>query len=574
VLFVPRKTLVCEELLKHLGVYGDLTFGEVPIDIIPYERDVLSMEYETAWRDLAVESDNSCLFYVARAIHTLQKVTGEAPLVKGKGPAAKEVAEIVERLRREAVADAAAEADRWDSDDSDDEGEGGTSRSDPWNFSVGGLRAGPPPRPARAHAPAVPAVDMILLIDREVDMVTPLCTQLTYEGLIDEIIGVHNGSVEVPNDEGKRVKARLNSSDALFKELRDLNFGRACDALRDKSSAIQQDYKSIKGGKVEEQEVSRIGGFVRKLKDNMQGVGLDLHATIAKHLLDATRGAMLYQQRFMNNLEVERACVEGHRWEGTLEHIETMVFRGENVRRVARMLALATLTYGGIPKKHYEPIKREMLHAYGPQVLLLLINMETAGLLYRREDKVKGGFAAVRKALNLVVDDLDDANPADIAYAYSHSGYAPCSVRLAQAAVKGPWKAVEESLKSLPGAHFEYTQGHDANGAPAVLPANYAAFEAKKRRALGGGGAPGARRPVVLAFFIGGVTFAEISCMRFLSDKMNAGVDFVVGTTNFISATSLIDTLIDNKDNFAPLAGAEFGAGSVPSAASTSHGSL
>ena len=63
-----------------------------------------------------------------------------------------------------------------------------------------------------------------------------------------------------------------------------------------------------------------------------------------------------------------------------------------------------------------------MLHEYGPPVLLLLINMETAGLLYRKEDKQKGGFPAVRKALNLVVDDLDDANPADVAYAYSHSG--------------------------------------------------------------------------------------------------------------------------------------------------------
>jgi hypothetical protein len=28
------------------------------------------------------------------------------------------------------------------------------------------------------------------------------------------------------------MKARLNSSDPLYKELRDLNFGRACDALR------------------------------------------------------------------------------------------------------------------------------------------------------------------------------------------------------------------------------------------------------------------------------------------------------------------------------------------------------
>lgn len=106
----------------------------------------------------------------------------------------------------------------------------------------------------------------------------------------------------------------------------------------------------------------------------------------------------------------------------------------------------------------------------------------------------------------------------------------------------------------LPGAHFEYTQGHDESGAPAVLPANYAGFEAKKRKALTGceGGRRGGRRPVVLAFFIGGVTFAEISCLRFLSEKMNVEVDFIVGTTKIVSASSLIDTLIDTKDNFAP----------------------
>ena len=43
-----------EETLKNLGVYGDLTFAEVPIDFIPYETDVLSLEMETAFRDLAV----------------------------------------------------------------------------------------------------------------------------------------------------------------------------------------------------------------------------------------------------------------------------------------------------------------------------------------------------------------------------------------------------------------------------------------------------------------------------------------------------------------------------------------
>lgn len=35
-------------------------------------------------------------------------------------------------------------------------------------------------------------IDQIILIDRDVDVVTPLSTQLTYEGLVDENFGINN----------------------------------------------------------------------------------------------------------------------------------------------------------------------------------------------------------------------------------------------------------------------------------------------------------------------------------------------------------------------------------------------
>jgi hypothetical protein len=35
----------------------------------------------------------------------------------------------------------------------------------------------------------------LIVIDRDVDFVTPLMTQLTYEGLIDETIGIHNSAL-------------------------------------------------------------------------------------------------------------------------------------------------------------------------------------------------------------------------------------------------------------------------------------------------------------------------------------------------------------------------------------------
>lgn len=34
--------------------------------------------------------------------------------------------------------------------------------------------------------------DSLIVIDRRVDMITPLLTQLTYEGLIDEVVHIRN----------------------------------------------------------------------------------------------------------------------------------------------------------------------------------------------------------------------------------------------------------------------------------------------------------------------------------------------------------------------------------------------
>lgn len=42
----------------------------------------------------------------------------------------------------------------------------------------------------------LPVFDSLLLLDRNVDLLTPLATQLTYEGLIDEIYGITNGPEE------------------------------------------------------------------------------------------------------------------------------------------------------------------------------------------------------------------------------------------------------------------------------------------------------------------------------------------------------------------------------------------
>lgn len=51
-------------------------------------------------------------------------------------------------------------------------------------------------------------VDGLIIIDRSVDWVTPMCTQLTYDGMLDEYIGINNGQLTVASS---RVDHQLTS---------------------------------------------------------------------------------------------------------------------------------------------------------------------------------------------------------------------------------------------------------------------------------------------------------------------------------------------------------------------------
>ena len=53
-----------------------------------------------------------------------------------------------------------------------------------------------------AEFPTVCEIDTLLLIDREVDLITPVATQLTYEGLIDEVFGINNSRCPARGDRG------------------------------------------------------------------------------------------------------------------------------------------------------------------------------------------------------------------------------------------------------------------------------------------------------------------------------------------------------------------------------------
>jgi len=96
----------------------------------------------------------------------------------------------------------------------------------------------------------------------------------------------------------------------------------------------------------------------------------------------------------------------------------------------------------------------------------------------------------------------------------------PRTHRLVHHALAGSLRLIDDSLKALPGPHFEYTQGFDDGGKPAVVPVNSRLYERRRERALRlqAEGKPPARggfgkRPVCVVFFVGGAFLFVLSSL-------------------------------------------------------------
>jgi hypothetical protein len=50
-IFTFFRTLICEKVLKDLGVFGDIKLNTYTLDLIPFDYDVLSMELPLCYKE-------------------------------------------------------------------------------------------------------------------------------------------------------------------------------------------------------------------------------------------------------------------------------------------------------------------------------------------------------------------------------------------------------------------------------------------------------------------------------------------------------------------------------------------
>ncbi|KAL6304888.1 Sec1-like protein [Sparassis latifolia] len=558
ILLVPRTSTLVSRILEEEGVLGDVTVSSYNLQFIPLAEDVISLEFDNAFKELWVDGDETVIYNSMQALITLQKLYGLFPRVVGKGDYAGRLAKL---LTRHIV-----------------------------DISSGG---GPAAQSDR--------MDSLIIIDRGADMITPLLTQLTYEGLIDELIGIKNSHVELPASlltppsapnpvepsaststqastpsapsllkEKKKKHHLTTSTDPLLAELMDLNFSSVGRKLNQVAHRLDEDYKLRHQAKT----VAQLRDFVGKLGGlQSEHQSLRLHTGLSEMLVPLTR-----TDQFNKSLEIQQNLLASYDVSAQISAIEDMIAQGADMQLVLRLLCLASIINGGIKSKTLENLKREILQAYGYEYLPLLLSLSAPSLAILLPHPLpastppsvlasKYPYTSLRKPLRLLIEDSDSVDDLENDISYVYSGYAPVSVRLVQCVAqkggvlsnpatekekkakddpdgrkgKGPslgkvqahpivgWKGFEDVVGSIPGDTVDIVQ--KVPGGPDSVNTAVASLMAPREQSA-----------TTVVFFLGGCTYTEIAALRWVG-RQSRGRKFLIATTGIISGASLIDSV-------------------------------
>ncbi|KRX15545.1 Vacuolar protein sorting-associated protein 33A [Trichinella nelsoni] len=469
-IFVPQRSVICEYELKRYDIIKKLSsIEQLPIYFYAWDDDLISMENE--WFPHATASDDyNMISMISRGLIHLEEIYGPINNIYCKGNMAKDI------------------YDAWSLQ----------RQTDSW----------------RTLTAFDSYIDSIIIFDRSIDYVTPMVTQLTYEGLIDEIFGIKCASVKMQKMESledieeankshdsvgilstssgsqDRIQISLNSKQCLYSELRDLNF----HAQRHTANSVRE-YKE----------------FVKKLPTlQASRSAAALHTSVAELIKE-----VIASDEFSNTLSCER---------GIFVQFQLNITK---MNMVLRLMCLQSLTNAGLKTKLYDQYRREFLQSYGYQYLLLFVELEKVGLFTKNSTDNRNqasSYPNVRKLFDLIIDNhTNELEPNDVSYVYS--GYAPLIPRLCQQWAKPGWTEIMDNLSKVPGI------------------TKLAAGDERRIKSKN-------RRNIVLVLFVGGVTSAEVSALRFLSSQETSS-HFLVATTSVTTGERLLECLAKVSENIA-----------------------
>ncbi|KFM08290.1 Vacuolar protein sorting-associated protein 33B, partial [Aptenodytes forsteri] len=500
IIFSPQKvslTALCCQL-PHV------TCDEWSFYLLPLDEDIISMELPEFFRDYFLEGDHRWINSVARALQLLNSLYGPFGKAYGIGRCAKMSYELWRDLEEESEGD-------------------GQGRK--------------------------PEIGNIFLMDRDMDYVTALCSQVVYEGLVDDTFRIKCGSVDFGPDvtsSDKSIKVLLNAQDKVFSQIRNEHFSSVFGFLSQKSRNLQAQYDRRRS-----MDIKQMKNFVSQ---ELKGLKQE-HRLLSLHI-GACESIMKKKtkQDFQEMIKAEHSLLEGFDIRESTSFIEEHIDRQVSPIESLRLMCLLSITENGLIPKDYRSLKTQYLQSYGPEHLLTFHNLKRIGLLTEQsagetltavESKVsklvtdraagkitdafnslarKSNFRAISKKLGLIprVDgEYDLKMPRDMAYVFS-GAYVPLSCKIIEQVLeRRGWLGLEEVVRLLNGNEFSVSDSTVEDNP---------AWESQR---------------IVLAVFLGGCTFSEIAALRFLGKERVC--KFIFLTTAITNSARMMEAMIEAK---------------------------
>jgi hypothetical protein len=346
------------------------------------------------------------------------------------------------------------------------------------------------------------------IFDRNIDMITPMCTNWVYEGVLDEFIGIDFDTMVVDSkilekeSKTSTVKIDLSSKDKFYSTVKDFNLGKIRSIFPERMAELNKENNE----KLTKE---------KKTEKNL----LNNHINILEYI-NKKQLKPIYKYYY----NYEKSLLKGESSNKLFDFIDDEMSKKADKYNLLRILCLECAIHSGIKNKFLEQIKKDFLNIYGYEYLFLLRNLEKVGMLKVLDSQ--NFYTDANKKLQLIFGNVNLNEPNDTSYAYI--GYSPIIIRLIEKGIApGGWGNIKDVLKKIPGDSNFPTDESD------IFSNNM-------------------DKQFILVVFIGGITYGELAGIRYLNNKLR-NKKFIVITTNIINSKRIFDQMKKGKYTYVPV---------------------
>ncbi|SCU90261.1 LAME_0E07756g1_1 [Lachancea meyersii CBS 8951] len=400
----------------------------------------------------------------------------------------------------------------------------------------------------------------LIVLERDIDSLTPLCSQLTYAGILDDLYEMkHKTLIHQPPLTDIDAVSLDYDKDEVWNELKFKNFGALGSRLNELARELQAGYDS----RHQAESVSEIKQFVENLgglqeRQKLLKLHTALSSKVLKEVADKDEGEG--ESLFNRVMEIEQDLIAGNLGQrSNCEKILELLHEGcLSFSGVVRLCCIFSLARNGIRDREYNLLRTEIVDTWGVEAMFGLQRLARAGMFLSKATFAKYSpwtdFDTFAAYLDLVPqsdrdgDPCDPGDPQDSSFAYC--GIVPIMTRAVQllydrSIVSKTFSSQQPFIisrtPSWRGLEELFTQHYG----PGIAREQVWDESASARTKMIGKPAKGVADPVLLVA-IGGITMGEMATLQFLARQLRQkGLHkrFIVVTDGVVGAARLTSCL-------------------------------